>query len=210
MADSLRLSPGRQGGQKPAPGRLSVHRASPSFGTGPTLGRVYPPPVFCTQCAAPLEERELSPGGKRVPACPRCGEIHWVDPKIAAGVLIVEGNRVLLVKRGIEPGFGKWAFPGGHVDRGETIEAAALRETLEECGVTAVLTELVGLYSYPGRPVVVAVYRGGVAEGSAAPVPLDETLDVGWFTADEVAALELAFRSVADSLSRLFDRVYRV
>lgn len=55
-----------------------------------------------------------------------------------------------------------------------------------------------------------AVYRGGVAEGSAAPAPLDETLEVGWFTADEVAALELAFRSVADSLSRLFGRVYRV
>jgi ADP-ribose pyrophosphatase YjhB (NUDIX family) len=171
---------------------------------------VYPPPVFCTQCAARLEERELSPGGKRVPTCPQCGEIHWIDPKIAAGVLIVEGDRVLLVKRGIEPGLGKWAFPGGHVDRGETIEAAALRETREECGVTAVLTELVGLYSYPGRPVVVAVYRGGVAPGSAAPVPLDETLDVGWFTADEVAALELAFRSVADSLTKLFGRAYRV
>jgi mutator protein MutT len=169
---------------------------------------VYPAPVFCTLCAARLEEREVPPGGKRVPVCPACGEIHWIDPKIAAGVLIVERDRVLLVKRGIEPGLGKWAFPGGHVDRGETIEAAALREAREECGVRAVLTELVGLYSYPGRPVVVAVYRGGVAAGSPEPVPLDETLDVGWFTADEVATLPLAFRSVADSLSKLFGRAY--
>jgi mutator protein MutT len=171
---------------------------------------MYPPPVFCTQCAARLEEREIPPGGKKVPACPRCGEIHWSDPKIAAGVLVVRNGRVLLLRRGIEPGYGKWAFPGGHVDRGETVEAAALRETREECGVTAALTGLVGLYSYPGRPTVVAVYRGVLASGSAEPGPLDETLEVGWFDADEAAALPLAFRSVADALTELFGRAYRL
>jgi len=169
---------------------------------------VYEAPIFCTQCAARLEEQAMGVSSKKVPVCVRCGAVHWIDPKIAAGILIVKGDRVLLVKRGIEPGYGRWTFPGGHVDRGETLEEAALRETLEECGVTADLGELLGAFSYPGRPVVIVIYRGSLAVGSREPHAGDETLEVGWFTADEAAGLELAFRSVADALSRLFGRTY--
>jgi ADP-ribose pyrophosphatase YjhB (NUDIX family) len=168
---------------------------------------VYEPPIFCTQCARKLETREMGPG-RTVPFCPGCGAVHWIDPKVAAGVLIVRNDRVLLVKRAIEPGYGKWTFPGGHVDRGETVEEAALRETLEECGAIADLGDLLGLFSYPGRPVVIAVYRGTLAPGSREPHAGDETLEVGWFTQEEAAGLELAFRSVADSLTKLFGRPY--
>lgn len=172
--------------------------------------RVYEAPIFCTQCAARLERRVVGLSGKAVPVCPRCGAIHWIDPKMAAGCIVVEGERVLLVKRGIEPGYGRWVFPGGHVDRGETVEEAALRETLEECGVVAEVDELLGLYSYPGRPVIIAAYRAHLAAGSPPARPLDETLEVGWFTADEVATIPLAFRSSADSLGLLFGRSYEV
>jgi ADP-ribose pyrophosphatase YjhB (NUDIX family) len=175
-----------------------------------SLKGVYEPPIFCTQCACRLEERPIGLTRKAVPVCPSCGAIHWIDPKVAAGCIVVEGERVLLVKRGIEPGYGKWVFPGGHVDRGETVEEAALRETFEECGVVAEIDELIGLYSYAGRPVVIAVYRAHLATGSPRPAPLDETLEVGWFTADEVALLPLAFRSSADSLGKLFARRYEV
>ncbi len=168
---------------------------------------MYEPPVYCTQCARKLETREMG-GGRSVPVCPSCGAVHWIDPKVAAGVLIVRDERVLLVKRAIPPGYGKWTFPGGHVDRGETVEEAALRETLEECGAIADLGELLGLFSYPGRPVVVAVYRGALAPGSREPHAGDETLEVGWFTQEEAAGLELAFQSVADSLTKLFGRPY--
>ena len=169
--------------------------------------QVYELPVFCTQCARKLESKELGPG-RSVPVCPACGAVHWIDPKVAAGVLIVRDERVLLVKRAIEPGYGKWTFPGGHVDRGETVEEAALRETLEECGAIADLDGLLGLFSYPGRPVVVAVFRGRLAPGSREPHAGDETLEVGWFTPEEAAGLDLAFQSVADALTRLFLRPY--
>jgi mutator protein MutT len=171
---------------------------------------VYEAPIFCTQCAARLEEQAVGSSAKKVPVCVRCGVVHWIDPKIAAGILIVRGDRVLLVRRAIEPGLGRWTFPGGHVDRGETLEEAALRETLEECGATADLGDLLGAFSYPGRPVVIVVYRGTLAVGSREPHAGDETLEVGWFTADEAAGLELAFRSVADALSQLFRRTYGV
>lgn len=170
---------------------------------------MYAPAIFCTQCAAKLVVRPQGLSGKGVPVCPRCGAIHWVDPKLAAGCLVVRGERVLLVRRGIEPGYGTWVFPGGHVDRGETVEEAALRETREEAGVDAEIEALLGLYSYPGRPVIVAVFRAHLSDGSPEPSPLDETLEVGWFTADEVEELPLGFRSSVDALSRLFGRLFR-
>jgi ADP-ribose pyrophosphatase YjhB (NUDIX family) len=170
---------------------------------------VYKAPLYCSQCATRLVETPHGCSGKKVPTCPSCGEVHWSDPKIAAGCLITRGERVLLVKRGIEPGYGQWVFPGGHVDQGETVEAAALRETLEETGVRAEIEALHGLYSYPGKPVIIAVFRARLHAESAEPSALDETLEIGWFTGDEVASLPLAFKSTADSLSLLFNRKYR-
>lgn len=166
-------------------------------------------PLFCTRCGRRLEERLVGTHHARpVPVCPACGAVHWLDPKVAAGCLVVREGRVLLVKRGIEPGYGKWVFPGGHVDRGETLEAAALRETLEECGAVATIDGLVGVYSYPGRPVIVAVYRATLRPESPEPFPADETLEVGWFTAEEIEGLELAFRSSADALTALLGRTF--
>jgi ADP-ribose pyrophosphatase YjhB (NUDIX family) len=170
---------------------------------------VYALPVFCTQCAERLVEKPQGLAGKAVPICPRCGAIHWIDPKLAAGCLIVREGRVLLVKRAIEPGYGTWVFPGGHVDRGETVEEAALRETREEAGVEAALDGLLGLYSYPGRPVVVAVFRGHLLPGSPEATAKDETLEVGWFTPDEVDTLTLGFRSSVEALGTLFGRTFR-
>jgi ADP-ribose pyrophosphatase YjhB (NUDIX family) len=170
---------------------------------------VYAHPVFCTQCGQRLEERVVGiDPEKTVPVCAACGAIHWIDPKVAAGCLILRDGKVLLVKRAIEPGLGKWVFPGGHVDRGETLEAAALRETREECGALARIDGLVGVYSYPGRPVIVAVYRASLLSESPEPFPADETLEVGWFAPEEVDGLELAFRSSADALSALLGRPY--
>ena len=171
---------------------------------------MYARPVHCTQCGERLEERLVGQHHeKTVPVCAACGAVHWIDPKVAAGCLIVRDGRVLLVKRAIEPGYGKWVFPGGHVDRGETLEAAALRETREECGALASIGGLVGVYSYPGRPVVVAVYRATLLAESPEPFPADETLEVGWFTPAEIDGLDLAFRSTADALAALLGRPFR-
>ena len=171
---------------------------------------LYPEPVFCSQCGGRLEERRVGPPpGKAVPACPACGAVHWLDPKVAAGCLVKRDGKVLLVRRGIEPGYGRWVFPGGHVDRGETLEEAALRETREECGAVAAIDGLIGVYSYPGRPVIVAVYRASLLPESPEPYAGDETLEVGWFSPEEIDRLDLAFRSSADALSALLGRPFR-
>ena len=71
----------------------------------------------------------------------------------------------MLVKRAIEPGYGKWVFPGGYVDRGEEITLAALREAREEAGLDVRLDHLINIYSYAGRAPVIVVYAATMISG---------------------------------------------
>jgi len=153
---------------------------------------------FCPRDAGPLAARVLKPGDPPRPVCERCGFVFWQDPKIAAGTLFSVDGKVVLLRRGIEPAYGKWVFPGGFVDRGEAVPDAAVRETREEACCVVRADDLVGLYSYAGWPVVVAVYAATLLEGT--PAAGDETLEVGLFAPEAVPWGDLAFRSTRDAV----------
>ena len=68
---------------------------------------------------------------------------HPDAPVVAVGVLLLDGDRVLLVKRGRPPQVGRWTVPGGGVELGETLEEAALRELREETGLACTLGPVV-------------------------------------------------------------------
>ncbi|MCW4016657.1 MAG: NUDIX hydrolase [Candidatus Bathyarchaeota archaeon] len=70
------------------------------------------------------------------------------QPVVGVGAVIVEGGRIVLVQRGAEPSLGKWSFPGGAVELGETVRDAVVRETLEECGLDVELVEDVPIDAY--------------------------------------------------------------
>lgn len=156
---------------------------------------------YCPKCGNELELRFLKPKEPQRLVCKKCGFIFYLDSKVAVGTLILIEGRILLLKRAIEPGYGKWVFPGGFVDRGETLEAAAIRETLEETNLVIRPTSLLSAYSYPGRPVIVIVYRAEMVGGE--PKPGDETLEVKTFSPDEIPWDELAFPSTRDALRDL-------
>jgi len=71
--------------------------------------------------------------------------------KIAVDCITEKNGKILLVKRRIPPFIGKFAFPGGHLKYGESVEDCAIRETFEETGVKVEPKEILGVYSKKGR-----------------------------------------------------------
>jgi ADP-ribose pyrophosphatase YjhB (NUDIX family) len=162
---------------------------------------------FCPRCGAPLDLRLLKPGEPERLVCTgaSCGFVFYLDPKIAVGTIIrLASDGLVLCRRAIDPGYGKWVFPGGYVDRGETLTAAAIREAREECGLDVRLDGLVNIYSYTGRTPVIVVYAATALGGSLAPD--DEQLELGEFTRETIPWTELAFRSTDEGLRDYFSR----
>lgn len=154
---------------------------------------------FCPRCAQPFERRTLKAGEPERLVCPGCGFVFYLDPKIAVGTIIDVGDgRIVLVKRAIEPGYGKWVFPGGYVDRGEPLPAAALREAREECGLDIRLDALINIYSYAGRTPVIVVYAATATGGTLCCD--DEGLEVSTIASTDIPWTELAFRSTSEGL----------
>lgn len=154
---------------------------------------------FCPVCGGALEARLIKAGEPERLVCRQCEFVLYLDPKVAVGTIIDSGeSRVALIRRSIEPGYGKWVFPGGYVDRGEQIEAAAIREAREECGLDVRIDALVGIYSYAGRTPIIIVYAAAVVGGSL--VAADEALEARAFAAPDIPWNDLAFRSTKEAL----------
>jgi 8-oxo-dGTP diphosphatase len=154
---------------------------------------------FCPRCGGTLEQRLLKATEPQRLVCVRCGFVFYIDPKVAVGTIIrSQSQRLVLVRRAIDPGFGKWVFPGGYVDRGETLPVAAVREAREECGLDVRLDGLVNIYSYAGRTPVIVVYAATAIGGTL--VGDDECFEACEFEHDALPWGDLAFRSTAEGL----------
>jgi ADP-ribose pyrophosphatase YjhB (NUDIX family) len=163
----------------------------------------HPDYRFCPTCGGALEARRLRASDPDRLVCTACGFILYMDPKVAVGTIIkTSDERLVLVRRAIEPGYGLWVFPGGYVDRGEPMETAALREAKEESGLDVRLDGLINVYSYPGAPLVVVVYAASVVGGELCGD--EECLEAGLFAPDAIPWGALAFRSTTDALRDYF------
>jgi len=154
---------------------------------------------FCPRCgSAVLYEEKF---GRVRPVCPQCGWIHFVDPKVAAAVLIEQDGRVLLVRRAGDPFRGLWTLPAGFVNGGEDPAEAAARECLEETGLSVRVTRLFDIVAgreHPRGADFVIVYQAEVIGGQLGP---DDDADaVEWFLLSDLPPL--AFRATQKVLSR--------
>jgi ADP-ribose pyrophosphatase YjhB (NUDIX family) len=165
---------------------------------------------FCPSCGGALDSRSLKAGDPDRLVCTQCAFVFYLDPKIAVGTIIDDGEgRILLVRRAIEPGYGKWVFPGGYVDRGEQVLTAAIREAREESGLDVQLHGLVDIYSYAGRIPIIVVYAA-TRVGGELQVD-DEGLEAQWFAVNEVPWDDLAFKSTFEGIRDYFaGRLYRL
>jgi len=159
---------------------------------------------FCPLCGAGLERRPVGPEQRLEQVCPGCEFVYYLGQKVVAATIPAADGRVLLTRRAIHPAHGKWTFPGGYVDWGEPVEQAAIRETLEETGLSVELGSLIGVYSYAAAPVVIVVYEARVTSGSITTC--HEADRVEWMATHEIPWDELAFPSTIAALQDFLGR----
>lgn len=120
---------------------------------------------------------------------------EYKNPALTVDTIIVEDNRVVLIKRLNNPYKDYWAIPGGFVEYGEKIEHAAIREAKEETGLDITLTKLVGVYSDPNRDprghTVTVAYLAKIVGGTLKSD--SDAKDAKFIEADELKNLRLAF-----------------
>ena len=125
---------------------------------------------YCSRCGASLVYGPLDGELRHRSACPGCGHIAYVNPRLVATTLpVTDAGEVVLIRRGIEPAIGAWAQPGGFLEVDETVHEAAARETLEETGLIVEPGQIVGLYSRLEAVVVVVVFEARIVGGRAQP-----------------------------------------
>jgi len=155
---------------------------------------------FCPRCGNKLETRCLENRDRGF--CPACRVVHYENPVPATAVVAFnERSELLLVRRAVEPGKGKWCLPGGFQELGETPEQCALREFKEETGLDGLVRELIALemgFNPSAREVLVAGYRVLVCGGELQAG--DDATDAAYFP---LAGLPgLAFQSHARIVER--------
>ena len=127
-------------------------------------------------------------------------------PRLGVSACIWRGDKVLMIQRA-KPPVGIWAFPGGHLEPGEALQNAAARELMEETGMTAEFTGLVGLYDVIRRDgsgiltthYVIACYLG--VAGPEEPVAASDAMSASWLDPDKLSGYALA-PNIAEALKR--------
>ncbi len=118
---------------------------------------------YCARCGTRLVFGPVE--GHDREHCPACGYVVYHNPAPVGMAVVEDRGRLLLIRRTIPPLKGYWAPPAGHVEIGESVPEATIRETKEEAGVDVVLESLLGVYSQADVKVVIIAYRGRVCGG---------------------------------------------
>lgn len=159
---------------------------------------------FCSACGHAVDYR-VPDDGDHLPrhVCPACKQIHYLNPKLIVGVIpVAEDGRVLMCRRNIEPRFGKWTFPAGFMELGETSGQGAAREALEESQADVEIEGLVAVINVPYVSQVYLIHRGRLRSMHFGPT--SESSEVRLMREDEIPWSEIAFPTIYQGLRYYF------
>ncbi len=156
---------------------------------------------FCYLCGNPLDKKLID--NRMRLFCKSCNSPIYENPIPAACLVVVdENNRILLVKRSVEPKKGMWCLPGGFMELGETPEQAALRELKEETGLSGNINKLLGVMINSSSiydTVLMVGYLVKYFEGT--PIAGDDASDLKFFSYDKLPAI--AFKTHRHFINRV-------
>jgi ADP-ribose pyrophosphatase YjhB (NUDIX family) len=149
---------------------------------------------YCSRCGSRLTFGTVPGEDRERLACGECGHVAYVNPRLVVTTLpITEAGEIVLIRRGIEPGKGSWAQPGGFLEVDETVNQAAIRETWEETGLLVEPGEILGLYTRLEASVVTIAFEARIVGGTAAPTL--EATEVIAFAPEHLPWAGIAFKT---------------
>jgi ADP-ribose pyrophosphatase YjhB (NUDIX family) len=158
---------------------------------------------YCSQCGQRTEAR--IPEGDHVErqVCAACGTIHYRNPKVIVGCVPEwTDGRIVMCRRAIEPRLGRWTFPAGFLEMGETSGQGAAREALEEACAEVEPGELFVVINVPYVSQVYLIHRARLLSPEVGPTV--ESSEVVLLREDEIPWEEIAFPTIWHALKLFF------
>ncbi|KAF7276535.1 hypothetical protein GWI33_010108 [Rhynchophorus ferrugineus] len=157
---------------------------------------------FCSRCGHPTTSK-IPLGDHQVrEVCTSCNTIHYVNPKVICGALVIWENKVLLCRRAIEPRYGLWTLPAGYMELLETMAEGAARETREEAEANIDIEQLYCMYDIPRIGQIYVLFKAQLVDGKFGAG--EETIECRLFGEQDIPWNDLAFPSVKRTLEHYF------
>ena len=156
---------------------------------------------YCSHCgSSKLHQKQPTEDTHKRIVCDQCARVHYHNPTIICGCIIEQGDKVALCLRAIEPQKNTWTIPAGYLEFGESTEAAAQREALEETGMEVEIRELYSVFNVQHMHQVYIIYRAQFVQQNQEMG--HESLAVKWFTEQTLPAEQLAYPAIKTMLLR--------
>lgn len=154
---------------------------------------------WCPRCRGKLNIGEIDEAVR--PHCPTCGFIFYQNPAPAAGAVIINDGKILLVRRSIDPGKDDWCIPAGFTEWNEHPQQTAVRELKEETGLDISIKDIFDIFmgmDDPRTHAVLILYLAEITGGQL--VAGDDASEAHYFGFDETPE-NIAFQAHRDALA---------
>ncbi len=159
---------------------------------------------YCSVCGSDQIEQLVPDGDHRIRnVCKNCETIHYSNPLMVTGCLVLHEGRILLAKRGIEPRKGFWNLPCGFMENAETAEEGALREVEEETGLTVTIERLHSVFSVVHANQVYLIFKAEASDTNFTLTP--ESTEIEFFEPEDIPWKEIAFSSNEHAIRSFLD-----